>query len=215
MDWVIIIFHITEIVGTIAFAVSGSMVAVRKRMDLFGVLFLGGVTALGGGTVRDVLLGKFPPNMFYSFQFLLIATVSSLLIFIIAWKWHDIYTASEVRLNAINNIFDAIGLAAFVVTGTQAAINAGYADNGFLCVFLGATTGVGGGILRDMMCQETPGVLRKHVYAVAAIIGGLLYYVLYLMTRNTTLPTAVSMLTTLTIRILATRYKWSLPKIPE
>ena len=78
MSWMDYVFHITEIIGTIAFAISGAMVACKKRMDLFGVLFLGGVTALGGGTIRDVLLGHFPPNMFYSFKFLLIAAVSAL-----------------------------------------------------------------------------------------------------------------------------------------
>lgn len=215
MDWMDLLFHITEIIGTVAFAISGAMVAVKKRMDLFGVLFLGGVTALGGGTVRDVLLGHFPPNMFYSFEFLLIAALSALLIFILAYRYHEKYMANETSLNQINNILDAIGLAAFVVTGTQAAITAGYPDNPFLCVFLGTTTGVGGGVLRDMMCQETPGILRKHVYAVAAIIGGLIYYGLYRLGAGTTIATLCSMAVTITIRLLATHYRWSLPKIPE
>ena len=215
MDWMEFIFHITEIIGTIAFAVSGAMVAVKKRMDLFGVIFLGGVTALGGGTIRDILIGHFPPNMFYSYQFLLIAAVSALFIFILAYKWHDAYTINEFHLNNINNVFDAIGLAAFVVTGTQTGINAGYGDNIFLCIFLGTLTGVSGGVLRDMMCQEMPGVLRKHIYAVAAIIGGLVYFGLHQVIENTTIPTVVSMVVTITIRMLATKYKWSLPRIPE
>ena len=215
MDWMEIIFHITEIIGTIAFAVSGAMVAAKKRMDLFGVLFLGGVTALGGGTVRDILIGHFPPNMFYSYKFLLIAAVSALFIFIVAYKWHDAYTINEFHLNNISNVFDAIGLGAFVVTGTQTGINAGYGDNIFLCIFLGTLTGVGGGVLRDMMCQEMPGVLRKHIYAVAAIFGGLVYYGLHQVIDNTTIPTIVSMVVTITIRMLATKYKWSLPRIPE
>ena len=215
MDWMSVIFHITEIIGTFAFAVSGAMVAVKKRMDLFGVLLMGGVTALGGGTIRDVLIGHFPPNMFYSYKFLLIAAVSALFIFYIAYEWHDAYTINEFHLNNINNIFDAIGLAAFVVTGTQTGINAGYGDNVFLCIFLGTLTGIGGGVLRDMMCQEMPAVLRKHVYAVAAIVGGLVYYVLHLYIENTTIPTIVSMAVTIIIRMLATKYKWSLPRIPE
>lgn len=215
MDWMNLLFHTTEIIGTIAFAISGAMVAVKKRMDLFGVLFLGGVTALGGGTVRDVLLGQFPPNMFYSFKFLLIAAISALIIFLLAYRYHEKYVAHEDRMNQINNVLDAIGLAAFVVTGTQAAITAGYPDNPFLCVFLGTTTGVGGGVIRDMMCQETPGILRKHVYAVAAIIGGLIYYALYRIGAETTIATLCSMAVTVTIRLLATHYRWSLPKIPE
>lgn len=215
MGWMGLLFHITEIIGTIAFAISGAMVAAKKRMDLFGVLFLGGVTALGGGTIRDVLLGHFPPNMFYSFEFLLIAALSSLLIFVLDYRCHDKYMANEAHMNQINNILDAIGLAAFVVTGTQASITAGYLDNPFLCVFLGATTGVGGGVLRDIMCQETPGILRKHVYAVAAIIGGLIYYLLCQVGFETTLATICSMSVTITIRLLATHYRWSLPKIPE
>ena len=153
--------------------------------------------------------------MFYSYQFLLIAAVSALFIFFIAYKWHDAYTINEFYLNNINNVFDAIGLAAFVVTGTQTGINAGYGDNIFLCIFLGTLTGVGGGVLRDMMCQEMPGVLRKHIYAVAAIIGGLVYYGLHLVIENTTIPTLASMVVTITIRMLATKFKWSLPRIPE
>ncbi len=215
MGWINLLFHITEIIGTIAFAISGAMVAAKKRMDLFGVMFLGGVTALGGGTIRDVLLGHYPPNMFYSFKFLLIAAASALLIFVLSYRYHDKYVANEERMNHINNILDAIGLAAFVVTGTQAAILAGYPDNPFLCIFLGATTGVGGGVLRDMMCQETPAILRKHVYAVAAIIGGLVYYLLCHFEAGTTLATVCSMAVTVTIRLLATHYRWSLPKIPE
>jgi uncharacterized membrane protein YeiH len=215
MNWMDVLFHVTEIIGTIAFAVSGAMVAVRKRMDLFGVLFLGGVTALGGGTVRDVLLGSCPPKMFYSFEFLLIATISSLIIFLIAYRWHDAYTVNEVKINQINNVFDAIGLAAFVVTGTQAAITAGYGDNVFLCIFLGTTTGVGGGVLRDMMCQEMPGVLRKHIYAVAAIVGGLVYYYLLFFGAGSTLATLLSMGITVATRLLATHYRWSLPRIPD
>ena len=206
MSWLDLLFHITEILGTIAFAISGAMVACKKRMDLFGVLFLGGVTALGGGTIRDVLLGHFPPNMFYSFKFLLIV--------ILAYRYHEKYVANEERMNQINNILDAIGLAAFVVTGTQAAISAGYADNPFLCIFLGTTTGVGGGVLRDIMCQETPAILRKHVYAVAAIIGGLVYYLMCHFGLESTLATASSMMVTVVIRLLATKFRWSLPKIP-
>lgn len=214
MSWLDLLFHITEIIGTIAFAISGAMVACKKRMDLFGVLFLGGVTALGGGTIRDVLLGHFPPNMFYSFKFLLIAAVSALLIFILSYRFHEKYVANEERMNQINNILDAIGLAAFVVTGTQAAISAGYIDNPFLCIFLGTTTGVGGGVIRDMMCQETPAILRKHVYAVAAILGGLVYYLMCYFGLESTLATAGSMAVTVVIRLLATKFRWSLPKIP-
>lgn len=213
MNWIDFLFRLTEIVGTVAFAVSGAMAAVRKRLDIFGVLFIGGVTALGGGTVRDVLLGHFPPRMFYSFEFLLIAAVSSLVIFILAYRWNEVYTINENHLNAINNLFDAIGLAAFVVTGTQAAISAGFSDNPFLCISLGMTTGVGGGILRDVMCLEMPAVLRKHIYAVAAIAGALVYYLLYHFADNTTLATGLSALTTLTIRLLATYYRWNLPRV--
>jgi len=206
------IISAAEIIGIAAFALSGAMVAIDRDMDLFGILFLGGVTALGGGTIRDILLGVLPPVMFYSYRFLLLSAVSSLAVFLLARYKSDWYRAKRERIEQSILVFDAIGLATFTVAGTQAAITAGYGDNGFMCVFLGMTTGIGGGVLRDMMSREMPFILRKRIYASASVAGSLLYYLLqrYYPDGGFTIWFSIALIAT--IRLLAARFRWSLPK---
>ncbi len=208
-----LVIHITKIVGTIAFSVSGAMVAIERKLDLFGVLFLGAATALGGGILRDVLLGSFPPQAFYNYTYLIISVLSSCLLFGIVLIFRKQFSASFKTFQAINNVFDAIGLAAFSVVGVQIALSSQYFENGFFCVFLGMTTGVGGGILRDVISGEVPYVFRKHIYALASILGCILYLLLFRASLGKTLSTLVSMSVMIALRILATVLKWNLPKI--
>ena len=165
MEFTNLLMRFSEIVGTVAFAISGAMVAVRYRLDLFGVLLLGGVTALGGGTLRDLLMGSVPPRMFSSFEYLLIAAITSFVVFTLAYFARGKEWKRPSALGEMLNVIDALGLGAFAVAGTQMPMLGGYADNPFMCVFLGMTTGVGGGILRDLMIRDIPAVLRKDVYA--------------------------------------------------
>jgi len=206
------LFEILEIVGTFSFAVSGAMVAVRKRVDLFGVMVLGIITALGGGLLRDVMLGQIPPAMFLNGKFVLMALFTSLFVFFIARAFKDKYLSRENLIEQINNVFDALGLGAFAVIGAQVAINAGYQDNMLLVVCMGMITGIGGGLIRDLMVMEIPFVLRRRVYAVAAITGAILYALL----NRTLIPEWVcvfaSVLWVFGMRMLATKYKWNLPK---
>lgn len=206
------LFEILEIIGTVSFAVSGAMVAVRKRVDLFGVLVLGIITALGGGLLRDVMLGQIPPVMFINAKFVLIALGSSLFVFCVARAFKEKYLSREVLIDQINNVFDALGLGAFAVIGSQVAMTAGYGDNFLLVVCMGMMTGIGGGLIRDLMVMEIPFVLRRRVYAVAAITGAILYTCL----TKTLLPEWISVFTSVIwvfgMRMLATKYKWNLPK---
>lgn len=202
-----------EIVGTIAFALSGAMTAINRHMDLFGVVFLGAVTALGGGVMRDILLGQFPPLMFLNYQFLLLATLTAILVFLIAHAKRAVYLRHQARIDSVNNFFDAVGLAAFTVVGIQVAVAAGHEGNPFFCVFLGMTTGIGGGILRDMMSHAVPLVLRKHIYALASIAGGILYVGLRALSVDVPICSLVCLTLIVTIRMLATHYRWSLPRI--
>ena len=208
-----ILLPVVETVGTIAFALSGAMTAINRRMDLFGVVFLGAVTALGGGVMRDVLLGQFPPLMFLNYHFLLIAALTAVMVFLIAYLRRGVYLRHQQRIDSVNNFFDAVGLAAFTVVGIQVAVAHGHEDNAFFCVFLGMTTGIGGGILRDMMSHAVPLVLRKHIYALASIAGGLLYVLLRHLGVNVSLCSLSSLVLIVTIRMLATHYRWSLPRI--
>ena len=173
-----LVLYGAELVGTVAFALSGAMLAAHKGLDLFGVLYLGVVTALGGGTVRDLLLGITPPKMFYSYEYVALAVVTALVLFLVFRRFPRARGGMAGQMDLLYNLCDAVGLGIFAVVGTQAGMEAGYGENAFLCVFLGLTTGVGGGILRDIMADQTPYVLCKHVYACASIAGALLYIAL-------------------------------------
>ena len=214
MNFVNIVVYIADFVGTIAFAFSGAMVAIRYRMDLFGVLILAGFTSLGGGTIRDVLLGQTPPRMFTSYLYLLIAAVTAFVTFTIAYLLRGREMKNPDKLYDFINFIDAFGLGSFVVTGTSLPMISGYADNVFMCVFLGMTTGIGGGVLRDLMTRDIPVVLRKDVYAVAAIAGSLSYYLLVrYIPGSEPIATIVCVVVTVTLRMLATAYRWNLPRI--
>ena len=213
MEITIAIFNVTEIVGTIAFAVSGALIAIERRLDLFGVLFLGIVTALGGGTMRDILLGVFPPRAFYNYEYLAIAFFSALAVFIVVWSYRAHYTRFKTPLESINNVFDAIGLATFSIAGSQIAVAQGYGGNPFLCVFLGMTTGIGGGIIRDICSKEVPFVFQKHVYGVASLVGCVAYWGILRLFGNNTAATLAGVFLIIVIRICATGFRWNLPRI--
>ena len=205
-------FLVCEWLGTAAFAVSGAMVAIDKGMDLFGVIFLAMVTALGGGTLRDVLIGHFPPRMFTNYQYLTLAVVCALAGFLLADVFKERYVKSEHGIERVNNVFDAIGLGVFAVSGARIGMEAGFMDNAFLVTFLGMTTAVGGGMIRDVLLKEIPFVLNKRIYAVAAIAGALTYWVVEVVFLNPVLAYALGWLVVVTLRMLATIYKWNLPK---
>ena len=188
------------------------MVAIDKGTDIFGVLLMAVFTALGGGTLRDVLIGHFPPRMFTNFHYVLLACICALAVFIIARIFKERYIERERLIEQVNNVFDAIGLGIFAVSGARIGMEAGFADNIFLTTFLGTTTAIGGGMLRDVLLQEMPFVLKKRVYAVAAIVGALGYALLMRMGMNSVMAYALGMMATIAVRILATVFRWNLPK---
>ena len=206
------IFQLCEAIGTAAFAVSGAMVAIDKGTDIFGVLLMAVFTALGGGTLRDVLIGHFPPRMFTNFHYVLLSCICAVTVFIIARIFKERYIERERLIEQVNNVFDAIGLGIFAVYGARIGMEAGFADNIFLTTFLGTTTAIGGGMLRDVLLQEMPFVLKKRVYAVAAIVGALGYALLMRMGMNSVMAYALGMMATIAVRILATVFRWNLPK---
>ena len=205
------VMFVLELIGAAAFAVSGAMVAIEKKADIFGVVFLAVTTALGGGVIRDVLIGRIPPVMFVSYWYLLISVVAALAVFIDAYLRSEKYKLHLDKLDAVNNVFDAIGLAVFTVSGMNAAMPV--SDNVILVLFVGMCTGVGGGMLRDVMTNTMPKVLRKRVYAVASLIGGGLYYVMHVLDINQLLSVGCGMLVIFALRLFATIYKWNLPSV--
>lgn len=207
------IFLIGEWIGTAAFAVSGAMVAVDKKTDIFGVMLLAVFTALGGGTVRDILIGHFPPRMFSNGQYVLLSIVCALIVFAVARGFKERYVKREKEIGRINDIFDAIGLGVFAVSGANIGMEAG--GNLLLVVSLGTITGIGGGMLRDIMLEEIPFVLKKHIYAVAAIAGALTFALLARAGLSRTMAYGVGWAMTFALRLLAMHYKWNLPRAIE
>lgn len=205
------IFFMIEIVGTVAFASSGAMVAIKQQLDLLGVVVLGVTTAVGGGMLRDLLLGNVPPSLFLNPVYVITAFVTVILLFCLVRIKQELLESHYIEIyEKLMNIFDAIGLAAFTVTGIDTAIAAGYADYRFLSVFLGVLTGVGGGVLRDIMADQTPYILRKHVYACASLAGALCY--VFLSGRlSDDACLIISAFLIILIRLLATHYCWNLP----
>ena len=208
-----ILFFAAEIIGTIAFAVAGSLVAIRRELDIFGTVVVGGVTAVGGGCLRDILLGNLPPNMFRVPVYAIVAASVAIIVFLIEYKFPAEKVLASKKYESIVNIFDALGLAIFVVVGINSAKSCGYGDNAFLSVCVGVLTGVGGGVIRDLLVKTVPMILRKQVYALPAIIGGIFYYFLDRSAVNEVICVVVTIVFIMTIRILAAILHWNLPKI--
>lgn len=205
------LFFFIEAIGTIAFASSGAMVAIKQRLDLFGMVVLGVTTAVGGGMLRDIIIGNVPPGLFKDPIYVLLAFITVMLLFIIV-RLNQKFLAgrSMETYEKVMNLFDAIGLGAFTVVGMDTAVLSGYGDYHFLIIFLGVITGVGGGILRDIMAGQTPYVLRKHIYACASIAGAILYACI----RNcmdSNLAMLIGSFSVVFIRLLAARFRWNLP----
>ncbi len=209
MYWFIALF---EWIGTVSFALSGALVGVKKRMDIFGVCILGLTTAVGGGIIRDLILGITPPSAFRHPRNALAAIVVSALVFVAAarhWGVKNRWQAERLVLWA-----DSAGLGIFTVCGLQTAMEAGYADNLFLLVFVAVLTGVGGGVLRDVFAGDRPYIFVKHIYASAALLGALLCRGLWPVLGQNMSMTAGFVLVVV-IRLCSARFRWSLPRIRE
>ncbi len=208
-----IIFITLEWIGVIAFSVSGAMVSVKKGMDLFGVVLLGLLTAFGGGIMRDCLLGRIPPAFFTNYEMILGGTLAALLVFGVAYFLKEKYFANEKAIEQINNVFDALGLGAFAVTGSRIALETVWGEKWFLTVSMGLLTAIGGGLLRDLMLREIPFVLNKRIYATAALAGAVLYFVIRALGAGETAAPLAGIALTFLLRMLATHYSWNLPRI--
>lgn len=203
-----------EIIGTISFAVSGVIVARHHDMDVFGAVVLGCTSAVGGGLIRDLILGITPPMMFRNPVYVLTAAVTSLLFFAIMYAHQNIpgfESMMAARTETLINVTDTAGLAVFLVVGSRTAIEAGYGDNLFLCIFVGTMTGIGGGILRDVLAAQVSLVMSRHIYGLAAILGAAVYCVMIYYGVYYIYASLASMAATCLIRWAAIRYRLNLP----
>lgn len=189
-----------QFVGIAAFAASGALVAGERQMDWFGVMVLGIIVAVGGGTVRDVLLDV--PVFWIAAPWYVVMAGACALATIPLAGW-----ASRVRRPVA--IADAVGLAVFVALGTRKALEMG--TSGFVAVVMGVVTGIVGGIIRDVLANRTPTILKKEVYALAALCGASLFVVAETAGLATGIGLWLSIITVLAIRLLAIFYNWSIP----
>ncbi len=213
MNLIVLFLQIFEIVGIIAFSISGVMIAFDKKMDLLGAAVLGVMTAVGGGVIRDILLGIHPPSILMDHFYLFIALLTSCVLLFYAKIFKDHLKKHREKFLGIVNVVDAIGLGIFTVIGVNTAINLGYGSNWVLSIFIGVITGVGGGVLRDVLAREIPMVLHKRIYAVAALVGAIVRYLFYIFALDPTLGMVMSAGIVMIIRLLATTYKWKLPSV--
>lgn len=199
MDFV----YFLEILGTIAFAVSGAYTAIEKKMDIFGVAILGTTTAVGGGIIRDVILNSFPPVAFKEPSYAVIAVIVSLILFLP--KIRPIFkTKAGTRILLVA---DSLGLGIFTVVGVLAGLPY---NNRFLAVFLGVVTGVGGGVIRDLFAGNTPYIFVKHIYACASFIGALVMLFSRSLGYDKAMILGAGVI--FILRLLAAKYKWNLPR---
>ena len=208
-----VLILIMEWIGTVAFAISGAIVAIRRSLDLFGVIIVGCVTAVGGGMLRDILLGDTPPRIFSNPIILLVATLTSLLVFVFAYVYRKNFEKISETVDTVNILFDALGLAAFSITGVEIVCLSAYKENFIFAITLGVLTGVGGGALRDILVNEKPYILTKHVYAVVSVLSCIFYYLFSVALGYKVFGTIFSLLFTVVIRIIAAKKHWGLPKI--
>lgn len=208
-----VVFLIMEWIGTISFAVSGALVAIRCSLDLFGVVIAGCITAVGGGIIRDILVGNIPPKIFSNPIILLVAVATSILVFLIAYIYRNRFRQIRETIDTVNVFFDALGLASFSITGMEIACISLLEENSLLTITLGVITGVGGGVLRDVLVNEKPYILTKHIYAVVSIVGCCIYYILSIQLGLKVMATFFVVIFVVVMRLLAARFRWSLPKI--
>lgn len=202
-----------DLIGTLAFAISGAAVAIRKRMDVFGVIMLGVTTACGGGLIRDLIIGNTPPLMFRNPLYVIISALVALLVFILEYRKKMVPESLTGIYDQIFFWFDTLGLAAFTIDGVTVGIRAGYGDNRFLLVFLGFLTGVGGGALRDVMANQMPDIYVKHIYALASIAGGLFMVEFLRFSGSGQWAMVGGFALVLSLRALARHYNWNLPSV--
>lgn len=194
-------FIIFDLLGTSAFAISGALAAMNRRLDLFGIFIIAFVTAIGGGTVRDILIGNTPVTwMENSIYIYLIGIVTIIAI---------IFRTQLDRLKKSLFLFDSIGLGIFTITGVELGIQNDL--NPIISITLGAMTGTFGGVIRDILCNEIPVIFRKEIYATASIMGGLAFIFLYELNLNQDVIYIITSLTVILIRLMAVKFKISLP----
>ncbi|WP_299684175.1 trimeric intracellular cation channel family protein [uncultured Dokdonia sp.] len=197
------VITLIDILGTIAFAISGVLTAMNKRMDAFGILIIALITSIGGGTLRDVLIGKTPVTWMQDQIFPTVIFITA--VFAVVFRSKLKYFRRSLFL------FDTIGIGLYTITGVQVSLAFGL--DPLICVILGTVSACFGGVLRDILCNEIPIIFHKEIYATACIVGAVIYLLLIQFEFSQTIAMIISGSVIISIRILAVVFKWKLPRL--
>ncbi len=196
-------FYIIDILGTVAFAISGVLVALDKKMDPFGILIIAFVTSVGGGTLRDVLIGQTPVGWMKDMTFVYV--ISAATVFAIIFKSKIDYLRTSLFL------FDTIGIGLYTVVGVEKGLSADL--HPIICIALGTMSACFGGVIRDILCNEIPVIFRKEVYATACILGGFSYFLIRKLPIESDIVFVLAGIVVIITRLIAVKFKISLPSL--
>ncbi|MFI3206961.1 MAG: trimeric intracellular cation channel family protein [Clostridia bacterium] len=209
-----IVMQFFELTGTIAFASSGALTAINKKMDLFGIITISIITAVGGGVFRDLLIGNTPVNAISDPLSIIVSSIVALVVFVVLYLCRK--KIKYIRLLKIYEklmfIFDTIGLGIFTVTGITVAINYIENQNSYTLIFAGVITAVGGGVVRDIIVNRRPEIFLTNIYASASIVGAVSFVLAYKV-FDITICSVICLSVVVLLRILSVIFKWNLPKL--
>ncbi|MPQ47077.1 trimeric intracellular cation channel family protein [Marinifilum sp. N1E240] len=195
------VIYILDLLGTLVFAISGTMSAANKKLDLFGAYFTGFITAIGGGTLRDVILGNFPVGWISDLNYMIVISLGVLLTFL--------FQQYIKQLKHTLFLFDTIGIGVFTIIGIEKSLSLGI--HPFLSIIMGLFSAVMGGVIRDTLCNDIPLIFRKEIYATACLLGGVLFIILDHFHINSSVNQSITIICIIVFRILCIRFKISLP----
>jgi uncharacterized membrane protein YeiH len=200
-----IMFHLLDIIGTIAFAISGALTAMNKKMDLFGVFIIAFVTAVGGGTLRDIMIGRTPVGWMLDLEYVYVIAL--------AFVFSILFRKKFDRLRTSLFLFDTIGLGVFTLIGLEKGINIGL--HPVICIALGTMTACFGGVIRDILCTEIPVIFRKEIYATICILGGIVFFILKSFNLDNNILYLVTSMVIISGRLMAVKFQWYLPTLDK
>ena len=211
-----VVLTVLSYIGVVAFSVSGAMVAIRSEVDMFGVVLMSVITSFGGGLLRDTILNRYPYPALFEMKYEFICCIAtSLIVFALAAFFRDAYLKRERLVENINNILDSIGLSAFAVTGTQSAMRIMFENRAqplaAVAIVMGMISCIGGGLMRDVILGKLPWVLKKRIYAIAALAGSGAYVLLGRWMAQESLAMLIACVIVFALRMCATIFRWDMP----
>ncbi len=196
-------FQLVEIIGTMAFAMSGALTAMHKKLDPFGIFIIAFVTAVGGGTLRDIMIGRTPVGWMMD--------ISYVYVIIVGYIFAIIFRKKFDRLRTSLFLFDTIGLGVFTLIGLEKGLNIGL--HPIICIALGTVTACFGGVIRDILCAEIPVVFRQEIYATICILGGIVFFAIRQLNFDAEVLDLVTTIFIISVRLMAVKFKWHLPPL--